>query len=117
MQIDDEMERHTDLLKEIEDNPTDINAIVAKRRRDFNGEFFRHLTVLQQTYDSLEDRDGNKLLILSLWSKYTYILLMKYAHFLVLDVVVCVSQLRVSSGMEILDLADSNVIVLIIPYT
>ncbi|CAO2828716.1 unnamed protein product [Amaranthus hypochondriacus] len=56
--IDDEMERHTDLLKEIEDNPTDINAIVAKRRRDFNGEFFRHLTFLQQTYDSLEDRDG-----------------------------------------------------------
>lgn len=61
LQIDDEMERHTDLLKEIEDNPTDINAIVAKRRRDFNGEFFRHLTFLQQTYDSLEDRDGNEL--------------------------------------------------------
>lgn len=56
--IDDEIERYTDLLKEIEDNPTDINAIVAKRRRDFSGEFFRHLTYLQQTYDSLEDRDA-----------------------------------------------------------
>lgn len=56
--IDAEIERHTELLKEIEDNPTDINAIVAKRRRDFNGEFFRHLTFLQQTYDSLDDRDG-----------------------------------------------------------
>ncbi|XP_021747619.1 uncharacterized protein At4g37920, chloroplastic-like [Chenopodium quinoa] len=56
--IDDEIERYTDLLKEIEDNPTDINAIVAKRRRDFNGEFFRHLTFLQQTYDSLDDRDA-----------------------------------------------------------
>lgn len=56
--IDDEIERHTELLKEVEDNPTDINAIVAKRRRDFNGEFFRHLTFLQQTYDSLDDRDG-----------------------------------------------------------
>uniref|UniRef100_A0A803MNM9 Uncharacterized protein n=1 Tax=Chenopodium quinoa TaxID=63459 RepID=A0A803MNM9_CHEQI len=44
--------------KEIEDNPTDINAIVAKRRRDFSGEFFLHLTYLQQTYDSLEDRDA-----------------------------------------------------------
>ncbi|KMT06951.1 hypothetical protein BVRB_6g152860 [Beta vulgaris subsp. vulgaris] len=56
--IDDEIERHSELLKEIEDNPTDINAIVAKRRRDFNGEFFRHLTLLKQNYDSLEDRDG-----------------------------------------------------------
>lgn len=52
------MERHTELLKEIEDNPTDINAIVAKRRRDFDGEFFRHLKFLQQTYEGLEDRDG-----------------------------------------------------------
>lgn len=60
MQIDDEIERHSELLKEIEDNPTDINAIVAKRRRDFNGEFFRHLTLLKQNYDSLEDRDGKK---------------------------------------------------------
>lgn len=56
--IDDEMERHTELLKEIEDNPTDINAIVAKRRRDFDEEFFRHLKFLQQTYEGLEDRDG-----------------------------------------------------------
>ncbi|GAB4847182.1 hypothetical protein Ancab_026192 [Ancistrocladus abbreviatus] len=56
--IDDEMERHTDLLKEIQDNPTDINAIVTKRRKDFTGEFFRHLTLLSETYDSLEDRDA-----------------------------------------------------------
>ncbi|XP_074308108.1 uncharacterized protein At4g37920 [Silene latifolia] len=56
--IDDEMERHTELFKDIEDNPTDVNAIVAKRRRDFNGEFFRHLKLLQQTYDGLDDRDA-----------------------------------------------------------
>ncbi|PIN21663.1 hypothetical protein CDL12_05638 [Handroanthus impetiginosus] len=56
--IDDEMEKHAELLKEIQDNPTDINAIVAKRRRDFTGDFFRHLTLLSETYDSLEDRDA-----------------------------------------------------------
>jgi len=61
LQIDDEMERHAQLLKEIEDNPRDINAIIAKRRRDFHGDFFRHLTLLQRTYDSVEDRDGNPL--------------------------------------------------------
>lgn len=59
MQIDDEMERHAELLKEIEDSPTDINAIVARRRKDFTGEFFRHITLLSEVYDSLEDRDGN----------------------------------------------------------
>ncbi|CAK9155659.1 unnamed protein product [Ilex paraguariensis] len=56
--IDDEMERHTELLKEIQDSPTEINAIVAKRRKDFTGEFFRHLTLLSEIYDSLEDRDA-----------------------------------------------------------
>ncbi|KAL0377982.1 UNVERIFIED_CONTAM: hypothetical protein Sradi_3103700 [Sesamum radiatum] len=56
--IDDEMETHAELLKEIQDNPMDINAIVAKRRGDFTGDFFRHLTLLSETYDSLEDRDA-----------------------------------------------------------
>ncbi|CAN4079869.1 unnamed protein product [Withania somnifera] len=56
--IDDEMERHTELLKEIQDNPRDLNAIVTKRRKDFNGEFFQHLALLSETYDSLEDRDA-----------------------------------------------------------
>ncbi len=61
MQIDDEMEGHSELLKEIQDSPTDINAIVARRRKDFTGEFFRYLTLLSETYDSLEDHDGNFL--------------------------------------------------------
>ncbi|CAI8588144.1 unnamed protein product [Vicia faba] len=56
--IDDEMEGHYELLKEIQDFPTDINAIVARRRRDFSGDFFRYLSLIADTYDSLEDRDG-----------------------------------------------------------
>ncbi|GAA0145353.1 hypothetical protein LIER_05569 [Lithospermum erythrorhizon] len=56
--IDDEMDRHTDLFKEVQDNPTDINLIVTKRRKDFTGDFFRHLSVLEETSDSLEDRDA-----------------------------------------------------------
>ncbi|KAL5988405.1 hypothetical protein ACLOJK_036169 [Asimina triloba] len=55
--IDDEIESHTNLLKEIQENPTDLNAVVAKRRKDFTGEFFRHLNILSETYDSQEDRD------------------------------------------------------------
>jgi hypothetical protein len=61
LQIDDEMEGHSELLKEIQDNPTDTNAIVTRRRKDFTGEFFSYLDLLSQTYDSLEDRDGNFL--------------------------------------------------------
>lgn len=59
LQIDEEMERHSELLKEIQDSPSDINAVVARRRKDFTGEFFRHLNLLSETFDSLEDRDGN----------------------------------------------------------
>ncbi|PNY17970.1 hypothetical protein L195_g014727, partial [Trifolium pratense] len=58
LQIDDEMEGHYELLKEIQDFPTDINAIVARRRKDFTGEFFRYLSLIADTNDSLEDRDG-----------------------------------------------------------
>lgn len=53
------MEKHTALLKEIQESPIDINAIVAKRRGDFTDSFFRHLSLLSETYDGLEDRDGN----------------------------------------------------------
>ncbi|KFK30422.1 hypothetical protein AALP_AA7G259000 [Arabis alpina] len=56
--IDEEMEKHNDLLKEIQENPTDINAIAAKRRRDFTGEFFRYVALLSETLDGLEDRDA-----------------------------------------------------------
>ncbi|KAI3897726.1 hypothetical protein MKW92_043853 [Papaver armeniacum] len=41
--IDEEIERHSELLKEIEQSPTDINAVLAK---DFNEEFSRHLSLL-----------------------------------------------------------------------
>ncbi|CAL0331569.1 unnamed protein product [Lupinus luteus] len=56
--IDDEMEGHAELLKEIQDSPTDINAIVTRRRKDFTGEFFRYLSLIADTYNSLEDRDA-----------------------------------------------------------
>lgn len=56
--IDDEMERHSELLKEVQNNPTDVNAIVTRRRKDFTDEFFRYLTLLSETDDSLEGRDG-----------------------------------------------------------
>ncbi|KAH8503906.1 hypothetical protein H0E87_014956 [Populus deltoides] len=58
IKIDEDMEKHDKLLKEIQDNPTDLNAIVAKRRKDFTGDFFRYLALLSETCDSLEDRDG-----------------------------------------------------------
>ncbi|GKU98697.1 hypothetical protein SLEP1_g11669 [Rubroshorea leprosula] len=56
--IDDEMQRHSELLKELQDSPTDVNAIVARQRKDFTGEFFSYLTLISETYDNLEDRDA-----------------------------------------------------------
>ncbi|KAK8913834.1 hypothetical protein KSP39_PZI023944 [Platanthera zijinensis] len=56
--IDDEIEKNSCLLKEIQDNPVDLNAIVARRREEFNGEFFRYLNVLSDNCDGLEDRDA-----------------------------------------------------------
>jgi len=57
-QIDDEIEKHMELFTELRDNPADINAIVARRRKDFTGEFFRHLNFLVNAYNGLDERDG-----------------------------------------------------------
>ncbi|KAL6660375.1 hypothetical protein ACP70R_001921 [Stipagrostis hirtigluma subsp. patula] len=56
--IDDEIEKHMELYTELRDNPADINAIVARRRMDFTGEFFRHLNFLLNAYNGLDERDG-----------------------------------------------------------
>eukprot|EP01018_Ginkgo_biloba_P038834 Gb_11825 [translate_table: standard] len=57
-EVDDDMQRHDELLKEISENPLEIDAIVARRRKDFTGDFFEHLkTVADSKHDSLEDRD------------------------------------------------------------
>jgi hypothetical protein len=50
-----------ELFTELRDNPADINAIVARRRKDFTGEFFRHLNFLVNAYNGLDERDGNCL--------------------------------------------------------
>ncbi|CAD6246534.1 unnamed protein product [Miscanthus lutarioriparius] len=56
--IDDEIEKHMELFTELRENPADINAIVARRRKDFTGEFFRHLNFLVNAYNGLDERDG-----------------------------------------------------------
>uniref|UniRef100_A0A0E0IA59 Uncharacterized protein n=1 Tax=Oryza nivara TaxID=4536 RepID=A0A0E0IA59_ORYNI len=40
------------------ENPTDINGIVARRRKDFNGGFFQHLNFLANAYNGLDERDA-----------------------------------------------------------
>ncbi|WVZ94472.1 hypothetical protein U9M48_040359 [Paspalum notatum var. saurae] len=56
--IDDEIEKHMKLFTELQENPADINTIVARRRKDFTQEFFRHLNFLVNTYNGLDERDG-----------------------------------------------------------
>nr|BAI39892.1 endoribonuclease E-like protein [Oryza sativa Indica Group] len=60
--IDDEIEKHMELFTQLRENPTDINGIVARRRKDFNGGFFQHLNFLVNAYNGLDERDEMKLL-------------------------------------------------------
>jgi hypothetical protein len=50
-----------ELFTELRENPTDINAVVARRRKDFTGEFFCNLNYLVNAYNGLDERDGNFL--------------------------------------------------------
>ncbi|KAI4991405.1 hypothetical protein ZWY2020_039776 [Hordeum vulgare] len=56
--IDAEIEMHMELFTELRENPTDINAIVARRRKDFTGDFFRNLNFLVNAYNGLDERDA-----------------------------------------------------------
>lgn len=57
-EVDEDMQRHDELLKEIQENSSEVDAIVARRRKDFTGDFFEHLKLVADTYyDSLESRD------------------------------------------------------------
>ncbi|WOL09328.1 hypothetical protein Cni_G18081 [Canna indica] len=51
-EIDDDVQRHDELLQVIKEASDEIDAIVAKRRKDFTREFFVHLhTVTESYYD------------------------------------------------------------------
>jgi hypothetical protein len=51
-EIDEDLERHNELLKVIKDTP-DVSEVVARRRKDFTKEFFVHLyTVAESYYDN-----------------------------------------------------------------
>ncbi|KAL8232155.1 hypothetical protein R6Q57_001933, partial [Mikania cordata] len=50
IQVDVEMETHAELLKQIEDSPMDINAIVTRRLKDFAWTFFLLLGLEQDAY-------------------------------------------------------------------
>uniref|UniRef100_A0A0E0LTQ3 Uncharacterized protein n=1 Tax=Oryza punctata TaxID=4537 RepID=A0A0E0LTQ3_ORYPU len=56
--IDNEIEKHMELFTLLRENPTDINAIVARRRKDFTGGFFQHLNFLVNAYNGLDERDA-----------------------------------------------------------
>ncbi|KAJ3693237.1 hypothetical protein LUZ60_008717 [Juncus effusus] len=55
--VDDEIEKHMELFKEVRESPLDIDVVVAKRRKDFTDDFFLHLNVLYDCGCSLEEKD------------------------------------------------------------
>ncbi|PIA47990.1 hypothetical protein AQUCO_01400525v1, partial [Aquilegia coerulea] len=57
--IDEDVERHNELLEVVRGATSDITAIVARRRKDFTREFFEHLrTVLESYYANPEEQNA-----------------------------------------------------------
>ncbi|KAK9163121.1 hypothetical protein Syun_004023 [Stephania yunnanensis] len=52
-EIDEDVQRHNELLEAIESSPLEIGELVSRRRKDFTKEFFVHLhTVAESYYDN-----------------------------------------------------------------
>lgn len=62
-QVDDDVKRHNDLLEVIKGDPSQIMAVVTRRRKDFTEEFFMHVRdVAQSYYENQKETDGMKCL-------------------------------------------------------
>jgi len=59
-QIDEDVQRHNELLEVVKSTPSDeLGSIVAKRRKDFTVEFFNHLYYVAESYhDEPEKQTG-----------------------------------------------------------
>ncbi|KAL6179786.1 hypothetical protein ACLB2K_046457 [Fragaria x ananassa] len=58
-EVDEDVQRHNELLKVVRGAPSDISDIVARRRKDFTKEFFVHLhTVSESYYENLEEQNA-----------------------------------------------------------
>ncbi|PSS31673.1 hypothetical protein CEY00_Acc04942 [Actinidia chinensis var. chinensis] len=60
-EVDEDVQRHSELLEVIKGAPSEINEIVARRRKDFTKEFFEHLyTVAASHDDNTTEQDDMK---------------------------------------------------------
>lgn len=59
-QIDDDVQRHNELLEVIKEAPDEISAIVARRRKDFTKEFFVHLHTVAESYYNEPSKQNGK---------------------------------------------------------
>ncbi|XP_065847741.1 uncharacterized protein At4g37920 [Euphorbia lathyris] len=58
-EIDGDVQRHNELLDVIRKAPTEINEVIARRRKDFTKEFFTHLYTVAQSYqDNLTEQNA-----------------------------------------------------------
>nr|DAD40232.1 TPA_asm: hypothetical protein HUJ06_014555 [Nelumbo nucifera] len=58
-EIDEDVQRHNELLEIIRGAPSEISAVVARRRKDFTKEFFVHLhTVAESYYDNPTEQNA-----------------------------------------------------------
>ncbi|CAH1454080.1 unnamed protein product [Lactuca virosa] len=59
-EVDEDVQRHNELLQVVKNSPSEIGNIVAKRRKDFTKEFFMHLHAVAESY---HDNEGEQNVI------------------------------------------------------
>lgn len=58
-EIDEDIQRHNELLGMLRDSPSQVDEIVARRRKDFTKEFFVHVhTVAESFYDNTTEQNA-----------------------------------------------------------
>lgn len=58
VQIDEDVQRHNELIEMIKGTPSEISEIVSRCRKDLTKEFFVHLHTVAESYDNSKVENG-----------------------------------------------------------
>ncbi|TKY58965.1 Pentatricopeptide repeat-containing protein [Spatholobus suberectus] len=64
-EIDEELQRHNELIEMIKGNPYEISAFVSRSCKDFTEEFFMHLHTIAESYDNHPETQND---LVKLWN-------------------------------------------------
>ena len=81
LQIDEDVQRHNELIEMIKEKPSEISEIVSGCRKDFTNEFFVHLHTVAESYnDNPKVQNGETNFLLDPHSLFLIVIYLAFKY-------------------------------------